>query len=144
MHFKLFRMPCLHIRFFTSAPIPELTAVENFTKRWNGIPGSLSDFKNRFKSRKVVIRLDWNPSIRNSEKKVLIGSEIVFQTGAKLSKFRFFMLLLLRILVGNKIYMLSDWFFLKNILIGQISSHRCTWLLWCLFALINYLWDFYT
>ena len=68
----------------------------------------LSDFKNRFKSRKVLIRLDWNPSIRNSEKKVLIGSEIVFQTGAKLSKFRFFMLLLLRILVGNKIYMLTD------------------------------------
>jgi hypothetical protein len=125
MHFKLFRMPCLHIRFFTSAPIPELTAVENFTKRWNGILGSLSDFKNRFKSRKVVIRLDWNPSIRNSEKKVLIGSEIVFQTGAKLSKFRFFMLLLLRILVGNKIYMLTDWNFLKNILMGQISSHRC-------------------
>ena len=134
MHFKPFWMPCLHIRFFTSAPIPELTAVENFTKRWNGILGSLSDFKNRIKSRKVLIRLDWNPSIRNSEKKVLIGSEIVFQTGAKLSKFRFFMLLLLRNLVGNKIYMLTDWNFLKNILIGQISSHRCerpkrkTWL----------------
>ena len=125
MHFKLFRMPCLHIRFFTSAPIPELTAVENFTKRWNGILGSLSDFKNRFKSRKVLIRLDWNPSIRNSEKKVLIGSEVVFQAGAKLSKFRFFMLLLLRILVGNKIYMLTDWNFLKNILMWQISSHRC-------------------
>ena len=35
------------------------------------------------------------------------------------------MLLLLRIVVGNKIYMLADWIFLKNILIGQISSHRC-------------------
>ena len=127
MHFKPFWMPCLHIRFFTSAPIPELTAVENFTKRWNGILGSLSDFKNRFKSRKVLIRLDWNPSIKNAEKKVLIGSEVVFQEGAKPSKFRFFMLLLLRILVGNKIYMLSDWIFLKNILIGQISSHRWFW-----------------
>ena len=124
MHFKPFWMPCLHIRFFTSNPIPELTAVENFTKRWNGILGSLSDFKNRFKSRKVLIRLDWNPSIKNAEKKVLIGSEVVFQEGAKPSKFRFFMLLLLRILVGKKIYMLSDWIFLKNILIGQISSHR--------------------
>ena len=127
MHFKLFRMPCLHIKFFTSAPIPELTAVENFTKRWNGMLGSLSDFKNQFKSRKVLIRLDWNPSIRNEEKKVLIGSEFMFQEGAKLSKYRFFMLLLLRILVRNKTYMLSDWIFLKNILIGQISSHRCIW-----------------
>ena len=125
MHFKPFWMPCLHIRFFTSAPILELTAVENFTKRWNGILRSLSDFKNRFKSRKVLIRLDWIPSIKNAEKKVLIGSEVVFQEGAKPSKFRFFMLLLLRILVGNKIYMLSDWIFFKNILIGQISSHRC-------------------
>jgi hypothetical protein len=68
----------------------------------------LSDFKNRFKSRKVLIRLDWNPSIKNAEKKVLIGSEVVFQEGAKLSKYRFFMLLLLRILVGNNFYMLSD------------------------------------
>ena len=125
MHFKPFWMPCLHIRFFTSAPIPELTAVENFTKRWNGILGSLSDFKNRFKSRKVLIRLDWNPSIRNAEKKVLIGSEVVFQAGAKRSKYRFFMLLLLRILVGKYFYMLSDWILLKLILIGQISSHRC-------------------
>ena len=125
MHFKPFWMPCLHIKFFTSAPIPELTAVENFTKRWNGMLGSLSDFKNQFKSRKVLIRLEWNPSIRNEEKKVLIGSEFMFQEGAKLSKYRFFMLLLLRILVRNKTYMLSDWIFLKNILIGQISSHRC-------------------
>ena len=124
MHFKPFWMPCLHIKFFTSAPIPELTAVENFTKRWNGMLGSLSDFKNQFKSRKVLIRLDRNPSIRNEEKKVLIGSEFMFQEGAKLSKYRFFMLLLLRILVRNKTYMLSDWIFLKNILIGQISSHR--------------------
>jgi hypothetical protein len=68
----------------------------------------LSDFKNRFKSRKVLIRLDWNPSIKNAEKKVLIGSEVVFQEGAKPSKFRFFMLLLLRILVGKYFYMLSD------------------------------------
>ena len=126
MHFKPFWMPCLHIKFFTSAPIPELTAVENFTKRWNGMLGSLSDFKNQFKSRKVLIRLDRNPSIRNEEKKVLIGSEFMFQEGAKLSKYRFFMLLLLRILVRNKTYMLSDWIFLKNILIGQISSHRCS------------------
>ena len=129
MHFKPFWMPCLHIKFFTSAPIPELTAVENFTKRWNGMLGSLSDFKNQFKSRKVLIRLDRNPSIRNEEKKVLIGSEFMFQEGAKLSKYRFFMLLLLRILVRNKTYMLSDWIFLKNILIGQISSHRCRRLL---------------
>ena len=50
----------------------------------------LSDFKNRFKSRKVLIRLDWNPSIKNAEKKVLIGSEVVFQEGAKRSKYRFF------------------------------------------------------
>jgi hypothetical protein len=70
--------------------------------------GSLSDFKNQFKSRKVLIRLEWNPSIRNEEKKVLIGSEFMFQEGAKLSKYRFFMLLLLRILVRNKTYMLSD------------------------------------
>ena len=126
MHFKPFWMPCLHIRFFTSAPIPELTAVENFTKRWNGILGSLSDFKNRFKSRKVLIRLDWNPSIKNAEKKVLIGSEVVFQEGAKRSKYRFFMLLLLRILVGKYFYMLSDWILLKLILIGPISSHRCS------------------
>ena len=89
MHFKPFWMPCLHIKFFTSAPIPELTAVENFTKRWNGMLGSLSDFKNQFKSRKVLIRLDRNPSIRNEEKKVLIGSEFMFQEGAKLSKYRF-------------------------------------------------------
>ena len=124
MHFKPFWMPCLHIRFFTSAPIPELTAVENFTKRWNGILGSLSDFKNRINSRKVLIRLDWNPSIRNAEKKVLIGSEVVFQEGAKRSKYRSFLLLLLLILVGNFFYMLSDWILLTIILIGQISSHR--------------------
>ena len=41
MHFKPFWMPCLHIIFFTSTPIPELIAVENFTKRWNGILASL-------------------------------------------------------------------------------------------------------
>jgi len=68
----------------------------------------LSDFKNRFKSRKVLIRLYWIPSIKNAEKKVLIGSEVVFQAGAKRSKYRFFMLLLLRILVGKYFYMLSD------------------------------------
>jgi hypothetical protein len=68
----------------------------------------LSDFKNRFKSRKVLIRLDWIPSIKNAEKKVLIGSEVVFQEGAKRSKYRSFLLLLLRILVGKYFYMLSD------------------------------------
>ena len=50
----------------------------------------LSDFKNRIKSRKVLIRLDWIPSIKNAEKKVLIGSEVVFQEGAKRSKYHFF------------------------------------------------------
>jgi len=38
---------------------------------------------------KVLIRLDWNQSIRNWEKKVLIGLEVVFQAEAKLSKFLF-------------------------------------------------------
>ena len=42
MHFKPFWMPCLHIKFFTSTPIPELIAVKNFTKRWNGILASHS------------------------------------------------------------------------------------------------------
>jgi hypothetical protein len=79
MHFKPFWMPCLHIKFFTSAPIPELTAVENFTKRWNGMLGSLSDFKNQFKSRKVLIRLEWNPSIRNEEKKCLSDQNSCFR-----------------------------------------------------------------
>ena len=74
--------------------------------------------------RKVLIRRDWNPLIKNAEKKVLFGSNVVFQKGAKWSKYRFFMLLLLRILVGNIFYMLSDSNLLKNILIRQISSHR--------------------
>ena len=78
-----------------------------------------------FEWRKVLIRRDWNPSIKNAEKKVLFGSNVVFQKGAKWSKYRFFMLLLLRILVGNIFYMLSDSNLLKNILIRQISSHRC-------------------
>jgi hypothetical protein len=50
----------------------------------------LSDLKNRFKSRKILIRRDWNPSIKNAEKKVLIGSKVVFHKGAKRSKYRFF------------------------------------------------------
>ena len=79
-----------------------------------------------FEWRKVLIRRDWNPLIKNAEKKVLFGSNVVFQKGAKWSKYRFFMLLLLRILVGNIFYMLSDSNLLKNILIRQISSHRCT------------------
>ena len=78
-----------------------------------------------FEWRKVLIRRDWNPLIKNAEKKVLFGSNVVFQKGAKWSKYRFFMLLLLRILVGNIFYMLSDSNLLKNILIRQISSHRC-------------------
>ena len=48
MYFKTFWMPCLHINFFTSAPILELTAVENFAKWWKGIPwnpGSLVRFQ---------------------------------------------------------------------------------------------------
>ena len=77
-----------------------------------------------FEWRKVLIRRDWNPLIKNAEKKVLFGSNVVFQKGAKWSKYRFFMLLLLRILVGNIFYMLSDSNLLKNILIRQISSHR--------------------
>ena len=85
----------------------------------------MSDFKTRFKSRKILIRRDWNPSIKNAEKKVLIGSKVVFHKGAKRSKYRFFLLLLLRILLGKSFYMLSDSKFLKIILIGQISSHRC-------------------
>ena len=52
MHFKPFWMPCLHIRFFTSNPIPELTAVENFTKRWNGILGSLVGFQKSIQIKK--------------------------------------------------------------------------------------------
>jgi hypothetical protein len=56
----------------------------------------------------VLIRRDWNPSIKNAEKKVLIGSKVVFHTGAKRSKYRSFMLLLLIILVGKDFYMLSD------------------------------------
>ena len=78
--------------------------------------------------RKVLIRRDWNPLIKNAEKKVLFGSNVVFQKGAKWSKYRFFMLLLLRILVGNIFYMLSDSNLLKNILIRQISSHRCSFI----------------
>ena len=65
----------------------------------------------------------WLESI--DQKCVLFGSNVVFQKGAKWSKYRFFMLLLLRILVGNIFYMLSDSNLLKNILIRQISSHRC-------------------
>ena len=34
---------------------------------------------------------------------MLVGSEVVFQAGAKRSKYRFFMLLLLRILFGNQL-----------------------------------------
>ena len=127
MHFKPFWMPCLHIKFFTSAPILELTAVENFTKRWNGILGSLVGFQKSIQVKKSSYQT-WMESIDQKwGEKVLIGSEFMFQEGAKLSKYRFFMLLLLRILVRNKTYMLSDWIFLKNILIGQISSHRWTW-----------------
>ena len=93
--------------------------------------------------RKVLIRRDWNPLIKNAEKKVLFGSNVVFQKGAKWSKYRFFMLLLLRILVGNIFYMLSDSNLLKNILIRQISSHRCGYacqdyyVIWCNFDLWN-------
>jgi len=64
----------------------------------------------------------WLESI--DQKCVLFGSNVVFQKGAKWSKYRFFMLLLLRILVGNIFYMLSDSNLLKNILIRQISSQR--------------------
>ena len=83
-----------------------------------------------FEWRKVLIRRDWNPLIKNAEKKVLFGSNVVFQKGAKWSKYRFFMLLLFRILVGNIFYMLSDSNLLKNILIRQISSHRCCAVSW--------------
>ena len=147
MHFKPFWMPCLHIIFFTSTPIPELIAVENFTKRWNGILASLEipaaslvGFQHdRFEQVGLKISLyvtgaaygsvwgisshmrgNLEPRLIRSKKsscqtwlesrdqkwgeKVLVRSEVVFHAGAKLSEFRFFLLLLLRFLVGQSIY----------------------------------------
>ena len=128
MHFKLFWMPCLHIKNFTSAPIPELAAVENFTKRWKGIlgsQGSLVGFKKSIQIKKDSYQT-WLESINQK-----CGEKSAYRIKSRVSqrsqaiKISFFLLLLLRILVGNSFYMLSDSKFLKNILIGQISSHRC-------------------
>jgi hypothetical protein len=167
MHFKPFWMPCLHINFFTSTPIPELIAVENFTKRWNGILASqrhpLSDFNmidsNKwgsrfpfmslephmavygvspvtwgetlspvwFEARKVLVRRDWNPGIRNEEKKCLSDQKSCFTQEPSFQNFVFFAAapqISCRTKHLSGIYMLPDFIFLKNLLIGQISSHR--------------------
>ena len=127
MHFKLFWMPCLHIKIFTSAPIPELAAVENFTKRWKGILGSQGSLVGFQKS--IQIKKDsyqtWLESINQK-----CGEKSAYRIKSRVSqrsqaiKISFFLLLLLRILLGKSFYMLSDSKFLKIILIGQISSHR--------------------
>ena len=127
MHFKLFWMPCLHIKNFTSAPIPELAAVENFTKRWKGIlgsQGSLVGFKKSIQIKKDSYQT-WLESINQK-----CGEKSAYRIKSRVSqrsqaiKISFFLLLLLRILLGKSFYMLSDSKFLKIILIGQISSHR--------------------
>ena len=71
MHFKPFWMHCLHIKFFTSVPILELTAVENFTKWRKEIPGGTRPSLIWF-----LLFVDrgkwayWIPSIRNQKGKL--------------------------------------------------------------------------
>jgi len=171
MHFKPFWMPCLHIIFFTSTPIPELIAVENFTKRWNGILASLEipaaslvGFQHdRFEQVGLKISLYvtgaaygsvWGVSSHmrgNLEPRLIRSKKSSCQTwlesrdqkmrrksacqirsrvSRRSQAFRisFFFAAAPQISCRTKhlsgIYMLPDFIFLKNLLIGQISSHR--------------------
>ena len=91
----------------------------------------LWDFKNRFESTKVLMRLDWNRSIKFEGEKVLMRSKAVSEavsrgafSGAKLSLFRYFLLLLLETILGFRVYMVMGFQFLNQILMRQVSSHR--------------------
>jgi hypothetical protein len=46
-------------------------------------------------------------------------------SGAKLSLFRYFLLLLLETILGFRVYMVMGFQFLNQILMRQVSSHRC-------------------
>jgi hypothetical protein len=127
MHFKPFWMPCLHIRFFNSRVDCSRKLYEKM--KWNS--GILVRFQKSIQIKKSSYQT-WLESIDQK-----CGEKSAYRIRSRVSgrsqaiKISFFYAAApqnsFRKSISSHIYMLSDWNCFKNILIGQISSHR-----WCL------------